>query len=478
MSKFVKIIVIGAALLIGVTALFFTIGKSIRIDPPELNSSQLQLKPHETRLAVKISVPQSEVEAQIRSAVKSEYKGTERLNIGGNIHDERVEYLVRPGDTSVTFGDQTARIEAPFSGRASFKAKLCPLGCGLGSTGLSETIDVRGSASVHINELGVNPDYSVASKVDLGLDLDQAEVYLFGRGIRVSIRGKLLDAFNRKKPSIIAAIQERLSEMDVGGQVQETWAETDHIIELTESPKTWAILVPKAVGIAPLEFLDGKASLSVDIVMDTQLHVGERPTQPKTPLPPVSDIVANRDFSINVPVFVDLATVASFANDEYPKVVVGEGSSQTLTLSKFEIEEGDGRLLVSAAFQTSGLFKDRGRLYVWTQPILSADGKLLVFHDVKLTSETSSKLTENGLSALAPFIVAKVSEELKIDLSEHYDTARAEISNSLSNFPEKYGIKPELNLETLRLSDLQLGGGMLATIFNVDGELSIDVLSD
>lgn len=478
MNKLGKLIAVGVILLIGALAIFLVIGKTIRIDPPQLTSSNLQLQPYETRLAVKVSMPQSEVEAQIRTAVAPNYSGTERLDIGGNIHEERVEYSINPGSASVAFADQTARINAPFSGSARFRARYCPLGCGIGGSSLSETINVNGTAKIFVNELKVNPDYSIASKIDLDLDLDRAVVYLFGRGIRVSLRGELKDAFNRKKPSIISTIQGKVAELDIGGKVQQAWDDTDHIIELSESPKTWAVLIPKSVHIAPIEFTDGAASLAVDIVIDAQLHVGDRPTQEKTPLPPVSDVIEERGFSVKIPVYVDLETIASYANTNYPEVVVGEDGPQTLTLSNFELAEGDDRVLVSAAFKTSGLFKDKGRIYLWTQPILSADGKTLVFHDVRLTSETSSALTENGLSTLAPLIVSQVANQLKIDLSEHYDKAKVEIADSVAAFPEKYGITPKLNLETLKLSDLQLGDGMIATVFNVEGELSVNVSSE
>ena len=123
------------------------------------------------------------------------------------------------------------------------------------------------------------------------------------------------------------------------------------------------------------------------------------------------------------------------------------------------------------------MFKDKGRIYIWAEPILSADGKTLVFHNLKLTSETESALTENGLSALAPLIIGQVSEKLKIDLSEYYDEARSEIENGLKELPTEYGISPELDLDTLKLSELEFGENMMVTVFTVEGRLSIDVSS-
>lgn len=477
MSKIWKFVGLGVIFLIAAMIVFLVVGKTIRVDPPSLNSSKLELEPYATKLAVQVTLPQTELEAQIKSALAPSYSGTEKLSIGGNIHEERVEYAVNLSDSKVSLAGGTARIDTPFSGTASFKAKICPLGCGLGSSGLSETIDISGTAGVLLKELRVSPDYSVVSNIDLDLDLDRAIVYLFGKGIKISLRGELTEAFDKRKGGIIKTIQQKVSEMDVGEKVQQAWTDTDHIIELSDSPKTWAVLVPQSVHIAPVEFSDGEARLAVDIVMDTQLHIGTRPNIEKLPLPPVSEIVDDRGFSINVPAYFDLSSVSTYLNLNYPSFVVGDGNAQTITISKFELSEGDGRFLVSTAFQTSGLFKDKGRIYIWAEPILSADGKTLVFHNLKLTSETESALTENGLSALAPLIIGQVSEKLKIDLSEYYDEARSEIENGLKELPTEYGISPELDLDTLKLSELEFGENMMVTVFTVEGRLSIDVSS-
>ena len=124
--------VIAVTTLTAITILVFLIRSpfSMRTDAPlpVLESSPLSVDQYKSSFLVPVSMTASKLALIIDEKAQKEFSGTQEIDIGGPVHDERLNYTIRRGGVSARADNDNIQLSIPLHGRATAKAKLCPFG--------------------------------------------------------------------------------------------------------------------------------------------------------------------------------------------------------------------------------------------------------------------------------------------------------------------------------------------------------------
>ena len=473
--------IVGSLIVTAAVILALILGPSlipgrIHVRPPALQSSPLSLEAYESSLLVPVSITASRLAEILDDLLDSSFSDSPPINIGGNVHGERLSYIINRGAIAVRADDDRIRITAPLTGRATVRAELCPFGRLLGCSNVRETADLAATARVTLANMSVGPDWVVQVDPDVSVTVTRAEVRLIGNRIRVCFRGKLQDEINGSLPDLTDEFSRLLETIDLDSLLEEPWDAMHRRISLSSNGNLWLVIQPQGLGISSLTASSDVLTASVVLSATVTVNFGDPPEIDRQPLQrkTVPENAAPA-FLLRVPVVAELDELASVLDDCCSPVSVPLPGGGSVTLSNPTLAEHQGDLLLSADFAMSGWWAPRGTVHVLGTPAL--EGVTLRLDDLEFTVESSSALTGVVAEAARPAILDHLRDALRIDMTEYHAEAAVDLDSAITELNVAAGVDLGIEIGEVELVGVDAGDGMLAVVGEVTGVATIDVVT-
>lgn len=473
--------VVGSLIVIVGVILALVLGPSLlpwRIDarPPALKSSPLSIEGYESSLLLPVSITASRLAEILDDLLDRSFSDSPPIDIGGNVHGERLSYTISRGAVTVRVDDDRVGITAPLTGHATVRAELCPFGRLLGCSSVRESADLAATARVTLANMSVGPDWLVEVDPAVDIDVTRAEVRLFGDLIPVSFRGELQDEIDGSLAGLTDEFSRLLEAIDLESTLQEPWDSMHRRVALSSDGNLWLAIQPQGFGISSLRATGGVLTASVMLSAAVTVNFGDPPEVDRQPLrrEPVPENAAPV-FLLRVPVVAELDELASVLDDCCSPVSVPLPGGGSVTFSNPTLAEHQGDLLLGADFAMSGWWTPRGTVHVLGTPAL--EGNTLRLDDLKFTIESLSALTGVVAEAARPAILDHLHDALRIDMTEYHAEAATELDSAIAELDAAPGVDLGIEVGEVQLVGVDAGGGMLAVMGEVTGVATIDVVT-
>ena len=446
----------------------------IDVRPPAVQSSPLSLERYESSLLVPVSIAESRLAEILDDQLDRSFSDSPPINIGGNVHGERLSYTINRGAISVRADDDRVRITAPLSGRATARAELCPFGRSLGCSTVRESADLAATARVTLANMRVDPDWVVQVDSDVDVDVTRAEVRLFGDLVRWSFRDELQDEIDGSLPGLTDEFSRLLEAIDLEALLEEPWDSMHRRVSLSPDGNLWLATQPQGLGISSLTASGGVLTASLVLSAAVTVNFGDPPEIDRQPLQRRA-VPENAEpvFLLRVPVVAELDELASAIDDCCSPVSVPLPGGGAVTFSNPTLAEHRGSLLLGTDFAMSGWWTPRGTVHVLGTPAL--EGNTLRLDDLEFTVESSSALTGVVAEAARPVILDHLRDALRVDMTEYHAEVAAELDSAIAELDVAPGVDLGIEVGEVELVAVDTGDGMLAVMGEVAGVATIDV---
>ncbi len=445
----------------------------IDVPPPEIESLPLQIQGYRSSFLVPVSVTASRLALMINEQAPKRFDGTQGLDIGGEIHGERLHYTIHRGDVSVRANNDRVHFTVPLSGHATAKAEVCPLGTGFVCFDVQETAEIRATINATLSDIQIDSDWKPYAKLErLDVHVTKAEAELLGF-ITISFRSILTKELNRALPRLIGVLEDIPNKLDISSMLQSVWDSMHRTIQLSDNPDTWLSVKPAGLGLSPLTAANDLISASVALSSDVAIHFGAEPAIEQRPMRREQiqpDAVPT--FRLRAPVTADLNDLAAYLNNRYSPLDTRHRGA-VVTLSNLTLAEYKGRLLLGADFSISGWIRVRGTVYALVTPVL--DENTLRLEEFELSVESRNILTELVAGLLRPVIARRLQNRLQIDLATYYRKATVRLNSTVEALEIGRGVNLKVDVGGVRLIDVVAGAGMLTVVAEVTGVATIEV---
>ncbi len=473
--------IVGSLIVTAAVILALIVGPSLipgRIDvrPPAFQSSPLSLEAYESSLLVPVSITASRLAEILDDLLDSSFSDSPPINIGGNVHGERLSYTINRGAIAVRADDDHIRITAPLTGRATVRAELCPFGRRLGCSNVRETADLAATARVTLANMSVDPDWVVHVDPDVDVTVTRAEVRLFGDLVPVSFRSELQDEIDGSLPGLTDEFSRLLEAIDLDSLLEEPWDSMHRRVSLSPDGNTWLAIQPQGLGISSLTASSDVLTASVVLSAAVTVNFGDPPEIDRQPLlrKTVPENAAPV-FLLRIPVVAELDELASALDECCSPVSVPLPGGGSVTFSNPTLAEHQGDLLLGADFAMSGWWTPRGTVHVLGTPAL--EGNTLRLDDLEFTVESSSALTGVVAEAARPAILDHLRDALRVDMTEYHAAVAAELDSAIAELEVAPGVDLGIEVGAVELVAVDTGDGMLAVMGEVTGVATIDVVT-
>ena len=443
--------------------------------PPAFQSSPLSLAPYESVLRLPVSIATSTLAEALDEQVPKELRGTQDLNIGGNVHGERLDYTIRRGRIAVSADADRIHVRTPLTGRATARADLCPFGRAFGCTSIRESADIRATANANFSGIRIDPDWRPRAELTLDVNVTRAEVRLLGNLIPISFRGRLTEEINRSLPNVTDEFNNMLDELNLHSMLAAAWTSMHRTIRLSTRPDAWLAVQPRSMGASLVAASDDVVTASVLLSADAAIYIGTEPVIEQGPLrrEPLSPDAAAPAFRLRVPVIAELDELAAQLNACCIPLSVALDGDVSLSLFDLILREHQGRLLLGVRFTTSGWWRPRGTLYVLATPVLSEN--TLGLEALEFTVESESILTEAAIGLARSTILNHLQQVLRINMVGYYEDATAIMQSALAQLDPGQDIDLRVDVGGVRLVEVAVGDSQVAFVGEVTGEAIVEV---
>lgn len=442
----------------------------IKPEPPVLNSGELGVGAYRSDISIPMAIQVKTVEQELERTVPRQVKGQNGIRIGGNVSKERVNYTINRG--AIILSAEGGRLVARthIGGKATVRGKYCPGGKMLPCKWVQETAKFGGNVTATINDVGLNPDWSIRATPSVAVDIDKAYAYILG--FKVTFRGELQSAINKAIPSAIGDLKNAMANsIKVRAELEKVWDEVDHIYQVSEEPSVWASINPVEVGMSPVRFENDQIKATIRLGFETATYLGQEPVVPKKGLPDELSAAAGGQFSVVVPNFLDLSEVSQAVRSNTDDVHVPIGTDSSVTFKDFTLEEGANKLIVRAKFRMSGFGSPHGTVYFVGKPLI--EGNVLRVTELSYDVRSNQKLLDGAAELAKPAVIGKVEEELTFDLSESIASAITEANEAASSIDLGNGVELSGSVDSASVDDVQVGDGKLMLVVSVRGDLQV-----
>ena len=470
----IAVLTLAGISILGIVGITLFSGR-IDVSPPELESSPLSLDRHTSSFLVPVSIAASRLALIIDEQMPTTLKGTQGLDIGGNVHGERLDYTIRRGTISAQAYNDRIHLSAPLSGRATARAKLCPFGRRLGCSDIQESADLGATVNVMLSNIYIDSDWEPHAELELDVNVSRAEVRLIGNLIPISFRGRLTEEINNALPSLTGEFTELLGEVNLEPMLESVWDSMHRTLKLSKDPDTWLTIEPDSLGVSSLTASSDLFSASIVLSSEMSIHFGAEPVPERRPMrrEPIRPDAAPT-FRLRVPIMIDLEDLAAELNACCSPISVSLDGDASITFSNLTLREHQGRLLLGAGFTMPGWWTPRGNVYVLATPVL--DKNMLRLEEIEFTVESESVLTEVAAEVARSVIIEQLQNTLQIDLSSYYEDAKTSLDSTIDGLDPGQSLDLTVDVDSVKLIDVTAGDGKLAVVGDLTGTATIDVV--
>jgi hypothetical protein len=315
----------------------------------------------------------------------------------------------------------------------------------------------------------LRPDWSVALDMNEGFRWQEAPVVrVLGFDINVAryVEPRVRSEIERVQEDAAAYLRN----LDLRGKAEIAWRQAFTPVKIIDTPEIWLQMTPRTVAFAGTHVSGKVLEGSLEITGTTATVIGAEPAAvTPTPLPPLgADVAEPGRFEIVIPLVIDYDAVRAKLQDAISAV----------NRARFRIRDAkvypstDKIVLGLRLAGADGGTSDGDWVYLTATPAVDADGKVVQFPDLKLSTAGTS--APGGLAAWFgdDDHVKALSEQLRLayqdELNRIVASANARLTRSLGN-----GFRSEAHLTSSGVSRTELLDDGLRIDFRVGGDLNI-----
>ena len=452
-----------------------TVPRRIDVNPPAIENSPLSLGSHTSSFVVPVSVTAEKLAREINKKAPESVKGEQDLNIDV-LRGERLYYTIRRGTVDVRADQNRIHLGTRLSGRATAKAKFCPLGKLLGCTTLRESADIRANVNATLSDISFDANWKPHAKLDVDVNVTKAEVRILGNLVPISLRGKVSRAINDAIPDLRNKFGKLAESMNTDTLIANAWEEMHRTVRLASDPNFWLAIQPTSVGISSVSADDDIVTVTVLLSSNFAVHLDDKPEIQRRPMKRAQvQAEASPGFRLHVPVVADLDDLSRRLNACCTPISISHNGREAIVLSELTLSVNGDRLLVQTGFSTPRWWKPSGTIYVQGVPVLESD--VLQFEQLALSVESDDALTQAAAGLVQSLVLDQLQRALKVDMRHYYEVARARIDSAVESLKAETSVGLTVDVERVRLSDVLLGDGKLALVAEMTGAATIDVNS-
>jgi len=213
---------------------------------------------------------------------------------------------------------------------------------------LSGTVDVAANIHGWIAP-GIDPHWNLTHQEHLDISVSQAEIKVLG--IPIPFKDKVQEVVNQLAPGVIKGALDSIStRLAIRREVERAWKQLFHPLKISSHPDAYAQLIPEAVRLQRLAFVDANY-LTVRVAVDGQLEtailahppMGQAPT----PLPDLAiDPTISPKFHVLLPVGLDLSEINAALQNQFGEQRIELSENMAVVVSNPSVYSKFGALYV------------------------------------------------------------------------------------------------------------------------------------
>ena len=256
--------------------------------------------------------------------------------------------------------------------------------------------------------------------------------------------------------------------------MESVWSGLNEPRVVTESPMpVYMVIKPTDFSMSQFESKTDK-NLSFNIGINTFVNtvVGSKPDKQNLGKMPDLQIkkIEKNDFNMSIPTVIRYeeirrAVQQQVLGQEYP---VKDKISIAVTGFDF-IGRGD-KIAMIIDFVARGK-KAKGKFYLVGKPMIDAATQTLYFEDLDFDIKSRNVLLGSANFLLHKPLLNKIKEQSRYSLAPHLEAAKANIQQTLADYPVSDNIFLKGKLNTIKIDNIYLGKDYLSIFINADGAL-------
>jgi len=260
--------------------------------------------PEQSRIAVRLELPISELETAASANVPRELKGVEHKNLHKKITNGVVQWRMWPGPVKVNNTGKDLTFFLPVAGDAYSTGKF----------GLLK-VPVKGSATMEGVLSGrmapyINSQWEVVPQIQTMVKIRKATMTLGKFGTfeaKDKVESAVLPVINKETQKIGPALTGALN---LKPGIQKLWSQAHTTKQISSEYKSWVVFDPGLAEMGPIDYSQpDKVSMTLGMV--AQSYITNNSPENRTPerLPELTPVPSPPKTSIRIPIIADLKSV-------------------------------------------------------------------------------------------------------------------------------------------------------------------------
>ncbi len=429
--------------------------KMIRVSPPSgkpIGKFDVP-RPEVSIFALKIGIPLSMLSEAANSQAPKRIRGSENKSIHKNIKNGAYAWDVTRGDIQFQSQGDGLAFGAPIQGAARISGAL---DAKFIQIPLNSTVELGGVVGGKLSPV-IAPDWKVNPNLVPHLNLSKANLNIGGLG-KIDVTGLLsssLSGFVQKEAQKLTPAFKK--KFDLKGEVEKLWRE-GYINELiSDDPRVWLNVDPRAVFLSPIDYSNPEA-LGVTVAIQSETFLTNRePAAPSPiPLPNLQPLKEGTRTDLRVPLIVSMKELNEVLETEDVEIKTGLGTR--ITVSGIEAQVGQNGLLnLKLDLKTGRTPIGRGisgEIWMKARPIIDYEKQTLGFANVELTVETRDQLTSTAAWLVEELLVKGIESQLRVDLNDYKEELDEEVQKAIQSADLPEGINVSLDDLSIKLADI------------------------
>lgn len=275
----------------------------------------------------------------------------------------------------------------------------------------------------------------------------------------------------RSKELVTDAIDEQLkANFDLRASMSTAWQQLQVPIEISNEYKTWLNINPQQILVTPITTKDDAIALTISILAQPNLGVGEQPQATASALlPPFSfSEVKEEDFQIRL--------IADIPYEEAEALAVQSIKGEQYSSDKYSVTVEDvalygqnEKLVVETLL--SGSYN--GNIYLTGEPFYSKLRNKVDIKDLKFTLNTKNFLLKSAAWLLKSNLRRQIRDNLNFYIDYNLEEIRKSTQQQLERYQVASGIILKGNLDDLGITDVYLTPQGIRVKLGLNGQVNV-----
>lgn len=348
---------------------------------------------------------------------------------------------------------------------------------GVNVLGFRQTADTEFEINLRFSSrFSMDPDWSVSTQTRAdGYDWIKKPAFSIA-GIQIPITGFVGKMIDKNLSSITATLDRQVRQkIDLRTPVLQVWNTVRQPYLLAAEYKTWLLVSPQRIVIAPLRFDGNVIRTTIGIEGYTITTVGAKPViKPVISLPDLTVIpqLTNTDFQVGLLSEISYSEAAQFAAHAFVgKTFAFSGNKYNVSITNIDLYGQNDKLIIKAGLSGS----ITGNVYLRGQPYYDDKQKTISLKDLEYDFDTKNLLQRTANWLLHGTFANLLQKQLTIPVGPELDRLQQSVQNQLTNNQIATGVMLNGVLDEVRPDQVYLTPTALLAVVYAKGRVTVRV---